>query len=57
MNPGANWRNGATFAEMNYYSYNVLPNRLPADDEVVYGKVGHLGYLVHIAQLGVLVDA
>lgn len=29
---------------------------LPYDDEVVYGKVNHLGYLVHISELGEIVE-
>ena len=28
---------------------------LPMDDEVVYGKIGHLGYLVHVSELGEVV--
>lgn len=29
--------------------------RLPLDNEVVYGKVGHLGHLVHVSELGEVV--
>lgn len=25
---------------------------LPRDDEVLYGKIGSLGYLVHVSELG-----
>ena len=25
---------------------------LPTDDEVVYGKVGHFGHLIHVSELG-----
>ena len=34
------------------YAMHVLRERLPLDDEVVYGKVNGLGYLVHVSELG-----
>lgn len=29
---------------------------LPLDDEVVYGKIGGLGYIVHVSELGEVVE-
>lgn len=29
---------------------------LPLDDEVVYGKVGAFGHLIHVSELGEIVD-
>ena len=56
VNPGSRWSDRQTFAELNYELYNVEPNQLPRDDEVVYGKVDHLGYLVHVSQLGQVIE-
>jgi hypothetical protein len=32
--------------------YAIRGGHLPLDDEVVYGKIGYLGYLVHDSELG-----
>lgn len=29
---------------------------LPTDDEVVYGKIGHFGHLIHVSELGNVVE-
>lgn len=33
------------------YAERRLTEDLPADDEVVYGKIGSLGYLVHVNEI------
>lgn len=33
------------------YAMRCATNKLPFDNEVVYGKVGHFGHLVHISEL------
>lgn len=38
-------------AALNYAMRSGLGN-IPLDDEVVYGHVGSLGYLVHVSELG-----
>lgn len=39
------------------YAIRAGFERLPIDDEVVYGKIGLIGKLVHVSQLGELVKA
>lgn len=34
------------------YAVRAAVIALPSDDDVVYGKVGGLGYLVHVSELG-----
>lgn len=38
------------------YAIRTSTEGVPADDEVVYGKVGNLGKLMHVTQLGVVID-
>lgn len=33
------------------YAIRSASARLPLDDEVLYGKVGHFGHLVHVSEL------
>lgn len=33
------------------YAMRSIKPKLPNDDEVVYGKIGPLGYLVHVTEL------
>jgi len=33
------------------YTLRVHRLKLPKDDEVLYGKIGHLGYLVHMSEV------
>lgn len=35
------------------YALRVNRLKLPIDDEVLYGKIGHLGYLVHMSEIEV----
>lgn len=43
------WSNG-NFAAMNYGMRSGLKG-LPTDDNVLYGKIGALGYLVHVSEI------
>lgn len=38
------------------YSMRVVVAGLPYNDEVVYGKIGSYGHLIHISELGEIVD-
>jgi hypothetical protein len=38
------------------YAIRSLKAGLPIDDEVVYGKVDGLGYIVHVSELGDIVE-
>lgn len=33
------------------YGMRIAPNKLPMDNEVLYGKVGHFGHLIHISEI------
>ena len=53
----ATWKEQASsnWASKNYASRlefaNFLGHDIPVDDEVVYGKIDNLGYIVHIKEL------
>lgn len=34
------------------YAIRAATNNLPEDDNVLYGKIGCLGHLVHVSELG-----
>jgi hypothetical protein len=34
-----------------HYAMRSVDNFLPIDDEVLYGKIGHLGHLVHVSEI------
>ncbi len=44
------WQNPRTFAELNYIRRSAL-DKQPLDENVVYGKIGSLGYLVHESEI------
>ncbi len=50
---GKSWRNSdGNPAALGYAMRTGLGDmRIPNDDEVVYGKIGGLGYLVHLSEL------
>lgn len=49
---GKSWMNSnGNPACMNYAIRSGLGN-MPTDDEVVYGKIGAYGYLIHVSELG-----
>lgn len=33
------------------YALRLVGTDIPSDDEVVYGKIDHLGYLIHVSEL------
>lgn len=39
-----------------YYASRVSQTKLPIDDEVVYGKINGIGYIIHISELGDVVE-
>lgn len=47
---GRSWRRPQTIAELNYIE-RVIKDELPRDDEVIYGYVDGLGYLLHVSEL------
>jgi len=54
---GKSWqRCDGNIACMKYAMRNGLGG-LPLDDEVVYGKVGPYGLLIHVSELGEVVEA
>lgn len=48
---------GKSWSEMNgnpgclHYAFRAEANGLPADDEVVYGKIDAFGHLVHVSEI------
>jgi hypothetical protein len=38
-------------AALHYAMRTAFSGDVPTDDEVVYGKIGHLGHLVHVSEL------
>jgi hypothetical protein len=34
-----------------HYAMRAAANGLPPDDEVLYGKIGYLGHLVHVSEI------
>lgn len=48
---GGSWMNAnGNFACMNYAVRSAFAN-LPLDNDVLYGKVGALGFLVHVSEV------
>lgn len=52
---GQSWQYSAmagNWAAKNYRDkVESVVSRIPADDEVVYGKIGSLGYIFHVSEL------
>lgn len=48
---GKSWKSSQGNAACIIYSIRSAMNDLPIDDEVVYGKIGPYGHLVHINEL------
>jgi hypothetical protein len=49
---GKSWMfSDGNFAALHYAMRSAAAN-LPLDDEVVYGKIGAFGHIVHISELG-----
>lgn len=49
---GGSWMNHYGNPACMLYGMRAGMTSLPADDEVVYGKINGLGYLVHVTELG-----
>lgn len=47
---GRSWAEPQTPAEVQYIVRSAY-NNLPLDEEVVYGKIGNLGHLVHVSEI------
>lgn len=52
---GRSWMSDATYTTMHYMQRIAYLGR-EADDEVVYGKVGAFGHIVHASELGEVVS-
>ena len=48
---GGSWMTARGNAAALNYAMRVATNGLPIDDEVVYGKVGAFGHLVHVSEI------
>jgi len=48
---GESWRDARGNPAVLQYAARVAANRLPSNDDVVYGKVGALGYLLHVTEV------
>ena len=53
---GISWMDCIGNAACINYSLRSAMTRVPFNDEVLYGKIGSLGYLVHIEELEVPVE-
>jgi hypothetical protein len=49
---GASWMDVNGNPAVTFYAVRGGVSGLPIDDEVVYGKVGGMGHLVHVSELG-----
>lgn len=49
---GQSWRQMFDNPACLQYSLRSLSLSLPQDDNVLYGKIGSLGYLVHASEIG-----
>lgn len=49
---GVSWMNSTGNPAALKYAMRSGFGGLPSDDEVVYGKVGGLGHIIHVSELG-----
>jgi hypothetical protein len=49
---GRSWMDASGNPAAMMYGIRAGFHRLPVDDEVVYGKIGSFGHLIHISELG-----
>jgi hypothetical protein len=52
---GQSWKDSQGNPACLHYAMRSARASLPLDDEVVYGKIDHLGHLVHVSELGEVV--
>ena len=50
---GGSWMEWNEYAVCTIYAMRVVLNDIPSDNNVLYGKIGDSGYLVHISELEV----
>lgn len=48
---GNSWKMSGRNMACMIYAMRVRDNNLPNDDEVVYGKIGPFGHLVHVSEI------
>ena len=48
---GASWREATDIPAVLQYEVRALTKGLPGNDDVIYGKVGALGYLLHVSEV------
>lgn len=48
---GGSWGNATGNPAALQYAIRAAVNMLPWDDEVLYGKIGGLGHLVHVSEI------
>jgi hypothetical protein len=53
---GVSWRNSAGNPASINYAIRAITKGLPNNDLVLYGKIGPLGYLVHVTEIVSLLD-
>lgn len=53
---GISWMKADGNPAAMHYAIRSAMCGLPLDDEVVYGKVGSAGHLIHVSELGEIVD-
>ena len=55
---GKNWMDSAAsgnFAAM-HYSMRISANKLPSDNDVIYGHINGFGYLIHLSEVESIPD-
>ena len=52
---GGSWMNAIGNPAAMFYGISSAQGNLPTDDEVIYGKIGALGYIVHQSEIGEIV--
>jgi hypothetical protein len=50
------WYAGVQTWATQWYCKRQMTTFIPLDNEVVYGKIGHLGHLVHVTELGEVIS-
>lgn len=48
---GASWKFATGNPAAMQYAMHLFDSNLPIDDEVVYGKINGLGYILHVSEL------
>ena len=48
---GASWMDNLNNKYVKIYAQRVKDSELPEDNEVLYGEIGLIGYLIHITEI------